>query len=61
MVNYKWINEMKKNDALIWIDDKQERHDIVFDFIAIKQINTFSAKSVLRDYHFEIMYKLKTI
>lgn len=36
MVNYKWINEMKKNDALIWIDDKQERHDIVFD---LQQLN----------------------
>ena len=54
----KWDEEKWCSD-LNWWQAGETRYCI--RFTAIKQINTFSVKSVLRDCYFEIMYKLKTI
>lgn len=55
---------MDKLDEEKWCSDlnwwQARRHNIVFDFTAIKQINTFSIKSVLSELVI-FTYKLKTI
>lgn len=52
----KWDEEKWCSELNWWQARRKMRYNIVFDFTAVKQVNTFSVKLVPRDYYFEIKY-----